>query len=214
MRKTTVIPNGVDVERFRPDLDGDVVRERHGLEDADLILHVGRVAPEKGIEFLLEAFPSLLRRKPGAKLLIVGKGPAQEEYIRYVERKGLGDQVIFSGFVPDEELPLYYAAADAFTTASAFETQGLTVLEAMACGKPVAAVDHRPFPEYIEDGVNGYLFSLGSSEGFCDAVGSALEAEGDLRSRARHTAEKFSVETCTRRLLDLYEDMLPKTMDE
>ncbi|MEE9593670.1 MAG: glycosyltransferase, partial [Thermoplasmata archaeon] len=150
MRHTSVIPNGVDLERFRTDLDGGNVREELGIGNADLLLHVGRVAPEKDIAFLLQAFPGLLRRRPGCKLLFVGTGPELERSRRFVQRHGLADDILFTGFVPDEDLPSYYAAADIMTIASQFETQGMVALEAIACGKPVVAVDYRAFPEYIE----------------------------------------------------------------
>jgi 1,2-diacylglycerol 3-alpha-glucosyltransferase len=208
MRRTEVVPNGVDVGRFRPGLDGSSIRERHGLEDSEVVLYVGRVAPEKDVGFLIEAFPRLLERRPDAKLLLVGTGPSLSRYQRYVEKRGLGDTVIFTGFVPDEDLPLYYAACDALATASTFETQGLVVLEAMACGKPVAAVNYRAFPEYVEDGVNGFLFEAGDVEGFCDAIMRALESDRSVRRKARETAERFSLERCTGRLLELYEDMV------
>lgn len=208
MRRGLVIPNGVDVNRFHTGLDGAPIRERYDLEDAEVILHVGRVAPEKDIAFLLETFPSLLRRRPNSRLMVVGEGPALERYRKETQRKGLANRIIFTGFVPDEELPLHYAACDVIATASRFETQGLAVLEGMACGKPVAAVNYRAFPEYIKDGVNGFLFAPGSSEGCCDAIVKALKAGDELQEKARETAERFSVERCARGLLALYEEML------
>lgn len=207
MRHTSVIPNGVDLERFRTNLDGGTVREELGIGDADLLLHVGRVAPEKDIAFLLQAFPGLLRRRPGCKLLFVGTGPELERSRRFVQRHGLADDILFTGFVPDKDLPSYYAAADVMTIASQFETQGMVALEAMACGKPVVAVDYRAFPEYIEDGRNGFLFPVGDVPGFHLSVLAALECEDEVRERARETAGRFSWEHTTGALMALYEEM-------
>jgi 1,2-diacylglycerol 3-alpha-glucosyltransferase len=207
MRRTAVIPNGVDLERFRVDLDGTAVRDRHGLEDAELLLHVGRVAPEKDIAFLLRSFPGLQRRRPGIKLLFVGTGPELERSRRFVRRHGLEEDVLFTGFVPDEELPAYYAASDVMTIASQFETQGMVALEAMACGKPVVAVNYRAFPEYIEDGRNGYLFPPGDVPGFHMSVLTALDRGDEIQKEARETARRFSWAQCTDKLLDLYEEM-------
>ncbi len=209
MRRTAVIPSGVNVQRFHPGLDGGAVRERHGLENAEVILHVGRVAPEKNVDLLLRAFPLLRRRRPHARLLVVGAGPALPRCRRIVEEHGMEELVQFAGFVPDEELPAYYAASDALATASAFETQGLVVLEAMACGLPVAAVNYRAFPEYIQDGRNGFLYSPGDPQAGSEAMERALAAGEDVRVRARETAERFSLESCAERLLALYETMLP-----
>lgn len=207
MRRTEVIPNGVDLERFRVDLDGTEVRERHDLGDAELLLHVGRVAPEKDVAFLLQAFPGLQRRRPGIKLLFAGTGPELEGCKRFVKRHGLTEDILFAGFVSDEDLPAYYAAADVMTSASQFETQGMVALEAMACGKPVVAVNYRAFPEYIEDGRNGFLFPPGDVPGFHMSVLAALDRGDEVREQARETAERFSWDQCTEKLVALYEEM-------
>ncbi len=208
MKRTAVVPSGVDVETFSSNLDGDLVRRRYGIDGAPLILHVGRVSPEKDIEFLIRNLPRLASRLTGVKLMLVGTGPALQDYQSLVYRLGLQEEVIFAGFVLDEELPLYYAAADAVATASRFETQGLAVLEAMACGKPVAAVNYRAFPEYISDGINGFLFTAGDTEGFCEAMVKAVNSGADLRRKARETAERFSLQRCTENLVSVYEDMI------
>ncbi len=208
MRRTAVVPSGVDVETFRPNLDGDRIRERYAIEDAQIILTVGRISPEKDIGFLIENLPSMKDGLPRAKFMVVGTGPALPHYWKEVERMGLQEDVIFTGFVPDEELPLHYAAADVLVSASRFETQGLSVLEGMACGKPVVAVDYRAFPEYIEDGVNGFLFEPGDVEGYREAVVGAVQAGAALRQRARMTAESFSLERCTENLVSVYEELL------
>lgn len=207
MRRTAVVPNGVDPARFRVGLDGGRVREKHDLGEGDLLLHVGRVAPEKDIDFLLRAFPALRRRRPGCKFLVVGAGPELARCRRFVERHELSEDIVFTGFVPDEDLPSYYAAADVLTIASRFETQGMVALEAMACGTPVVAVDYRAFPEYIQDGENGFLFPPGDVSGFHMSVLAALEGEETVRQRARETASRFSWERCTERLVALYEEM-------
>src|SRR5207249_3945079 len=119
-----VIPTGVDPERFRPDISGQGIRTKWGLNGHDVVLHVGRVAPEKNLTTLIHAFPRILEQNRDTKLMIVGTGPYMEKYYDLVARLGLSGDVIFTGFVPDADLPKYYAAADAFAIASKFETQG------------------------------------------------------------------------------------------
>lgn len=208
MRKTAVVPNGVDVDRFRPDVDGTAVRLAYGAGEGPLLLHVGRVAPEKDISFLLHAFPRILDQRPEATFLVVGTGPDLPRCRRWVEGRGLRDRVRFTGFVPDADLPAHYAAADALTVASRFETQGLVALEAMACGTPPVAVAYRAFPEYIQDGVNGFLFSPGDREGYIRAVDRALGCEGAVRQCARATAEAFSWNRTTDLLEGVYREMV------
>src|SRR5881296_4283785 len=203
-----VIPTGVDTERFRPGTPGQGVRTKWGLNGHDVILHVGRVAPEKNLTTLIQAFPRVLEANPDTKLMIVGTGPYMEKYYDLVRHLGLAGDVIFTGFVPDVDLPKYYAAAYAFAIASKFETQGLVVLEALATGKPVAGANSRAIPEFVEHGVNGYLFNPDSPREAARAVLMSLERRDEMRDAARESALAFSVDACTRRLEAVYDGIV------
>jgi 1,2-diacylglycerol 3-alpha-glucosyltransferase len=208
IRVSEVIPTGIDTTRFHPGVDGREVRDRWEVDGADLILYVGRVAPEKGIDLLLEAFARVRGCRPGSKLMVVGKGPALKNYIHEARRRFPWGDVIFTGFVPDEDLPMYYAACDAFALPSTFETQGLVLLEAMATGKAVAGVDYRAVPEFVQEGVTGHLAPPGDVEAFARAILKILEADGEMARAARRAAETYSVEAMTQRLLGLYQRLL------
>ncbi len=199
-----VIPTGVDPDRFRPDVSGQSIRNRWGLNGHDVVLHVGRVAPEKNLGTLIHAFRAVKEVNPDAKLLVVGSGPYLEKYYDMVRHLDLSGEVIFTGFVPDADLPRYYAAADAFAIASKFETQGLVVLEALASGRPVAGADYRAIPEFVRDGVNGALFAPNDVQGCADAILRCLGGRDAMGPAARESALPFSVTRCTRRLEDLY----------
>lgn len=199
-----VIPTGVDPDRFRPDVSGQSIRNRWGLNGHDVILHVGRVAPEKNLGTLINAFRAVKEVNPDAKLLVVGSGPYLEKYYDMVRHLDLSGEVIFTGFVPDADLPRYYAAADAFAIASKFETQGLVVLEALASGRPVAGADYRAIPEFVRDGVNGALFAPNDVQGCADAILRCLGGRDEMGPAARESALPFSIARCTRRLEDLY----------
>lgn len=199
-----VIPTGVDPVRFRPDVSPRPIRDRWGLNSADVILHVGRVAAEKNLATLLHAFRRVKSVNPDAKLLIVGSGPYLERYYDMVRHLNLSGEVIFTGFVPDEELPAYYAAADVFAIASKFETQGLVVLEALASGCPVAGANYRAIPEFVRDGVNGSLFEPADVRGCADAILECLGRREEMGRAARESALPFSIDRCTKRLEALY----------
>lgn len=203
-----VIPTGVDPERFSPAVSGRSIRTKWGLNGDDVILHVGRVAPEKNLGTLIHAFPRIQETNPDAKLLVVGSGPYLERYYDLVRHMDLAGHVIFTGFVPDADLPKYYAAADAFAIASKFETQGLVVLEALASGCPVAGADYRAIPEFVHEGVNGFLFNPSDVRGCADAVVNCLAHRDAIRGAARESALPFSVENCTHRLESVYEHLL------
>ncbi len=213
MRVTDIIPTGVDHKRFNPQVDGSKVREKWGLDDNEIILHVGRVAPEKNLDMLFQAFTSLKKRRENAKLMLVGRGPAIPHCVKTAKLNGIADDVIFTGFVSDDELPEYYAACDAFAITSTFETQGLVVLEAMASGKPVAGIDYRAIPEFVIDGLTGYLFRPDDVEGCCNAIENALECDGTVTKNVRKMAERYSIETCTDKLVNLYERVIEYRRD-
>lgn len=202
-KKIFVIPTGIDVNRFSG-AGGGEIRRKYGLEKNRVVLHVGRVVREKRLETIVSAAPHICRKVPNVKFVVVGKGPALEEYKDLVKRKGLEDLFIFTGYVPDGDLPKYYAAADAFVIASDTETQGLVVLEAFASGKPVAAANARALPEFVKDGYNGFLFKPKNPRDCACAILKAVSAGELIRKNARKTAEKYSVERCTDRLLAVY----------
>lgn len=210
LRMSTVVPTGVNLERFNPDIDGYSVREKWGLNGHDVVLHVGRVAAEKNLKLLLGALPKVIKERPGTKLLVVGKGPYLSRAFALTKKKGLVGSVIFTGFVSELELPKYYAACDAFAIPSKFETQGLVVLEAMACGKPVAGANYRAIPEFVMHGRNGFLFDPDDSNECADAIVSCLQEGPSLRQGSRATAELFSVEKCAKRLVKVYKNVLDR----
>ncbi|NLI74224.1 MAG: glycosyltransferase family 4 protein [Euryarchaeota archaeon] len=204
MNRVDVIPTGVDCRRFSPSNDGSLIRQRYGLEDNKIIMHVGRVAREKNLELLLEGFSYLLDSEPAARLVIVGAGPAKKYYMELANENGLSDKVVFTGFVPDSELADYYAACDAFAISSKFETQGLAALEAMASGKPVAGINYRAIAEMVQHGKNGFLFE-DEPNSCAEAMQCALNCSNHIYQTARATAESYSVDESVTKLLGLYD---------
>jgi glycosyltransferase involved in cell wall biosynthesis len=154
-RPIEVLPTGVDLDRFRP---GDRASARRALglgPDDRVLLYVGRLDREKNLEFLLDAVARA--RAPRTRLLLVGRGTQAAALRRVAAETGLGSRVEFRGGSPPTGLPAYYHAADAFVFASTSETQGLAVLEAMACGLPIVAVRASGIEEIVTDGVSGLL---------------------------------------------------------
>lgn len=197
-RNLVTIPTGIDTTFYRPGIDCGFVRERHGLGDRKVVIHVGRISYEKNLELVIRAMINI-----DGVLLVCGRGPAKEESEELVEWLGLKKRVIFAGFVPDEELPAYYNAADCAVSASGFETQGLSILEAMSCRKAVACMDARAFSEIIRDGENGYLFN--DLETCIDAIRKALDAPEDVKDGALRTALATSREESARKYVQAYE---------
>ena len=208
-RNVHIIPTGIEVEKFyKENTDPaklEEIRKKHGLNKGDfVILYVGRLGQEKSVDVLIEAHQELAREYK-AKLLIVGDGPDMDTYKNLVHKLKIDDNVIFTGKVPWTEVTLYYQIADIFATASKSETQGLTVIEAMAASLPVVAVDDESFRNVIVDGLNGHLFD--TKKEYKKYVKSFIDEPSKLQQfskQARINADTYSSKYFAERVLDVY----------
>lgn len=208
-RNVHIIPTGIEVERFyKENTDPaklEEIRKKHGLNKGDfVILYVGRLGQEKSVDVLIEAHQELARDYK-AKLLIVGDGPDIDTYKKLAHKLKIDDNVIFTGKVPWTEVTLYYQIADIFATASKSETQGLTVIEAMAASLPVVAVDDESFRNVIVDGLNGHLFD--TKKEYKKYVKSFIDEPSKLQQfskQARINADTYSSKYFAERVLDVY----------
>jgi glycosyltransferase involved in cell wall biosynthesis len=135
----TVIPNGLDVERFSA--------ARPAERDRPYLLTVGRLEEYKGVQHAIRALPHL----PEYDLLVAGSGPFREELERIAREEGVADRVEFLGFVDDDELPGLYAGAEAYVTLSSFEAYGMTVAEALAAGTPCVVRETGALADWADD---------------------------------------------------------------
>jgi 1,2-diacylglycerol 3-alpha-glucosyltransferase len=202
MKLCEVVPTGVDCTRFSPERYDKRFLDKYGLAGKRVLLHVGRLSPEKQFDIVLKAVGELGTKEPELRLLVVGKGPSADEYKRMAKDLGIKDKVVFTGFLPDEELPIAYASCEALVIASTFETQGLVVLEALASGTPVAGIRYRAIPEFVHEGKNGCLFEPDTC---ADAIRRCLRRSESMMLDAVATAREYSIEACTARLEKAYE---------
>ncbi|GDY30379.1 glycosyltransferase family 4 protein [Gandjariella thermophila] len=159
------LPSGVDTSVFRPDPAARAeLRRRYRLGEAPVVVCVSRLVPRKGQDVLVRALPEIRRRVPGAKLLLVGGGPARDRLRRLAAESGVDDHVVLTGSVPWPELPGHYAAGDVFampcrTRGGGLDVEGLGIalLEASATGLPVVAGNSGGAPETVQDGVTGHV---------------------------------------------------------
>ncbi len=158
------LPPGVDVDTFRPDVDGSAVRARYGLTGRPVIVCVSRLVPRKGQDTLIRSLPAVRESVPDAALLLVGAGRFREELEALAGSLGVQDCVVFAGGVPHEELPAHFAAGDVFampcrTRRGGLDVEGLGIvfLEASATGLPVVVGDSGGAPDAVRDGETGYL---------------------------------------------------------
>ncbi len=213
-RNVHIIPTGIEIDRFyKEKIALNKINNKKtelGITSDDLvILFVGRVASEKSIDFLINNHSDLLKKNKNAKLLIVGDGPDLEEYKKLAKKQKIENRVIFTGKVPWEDIPIYYALSDIFVTASHTETQGLTVVEAMAASIPVVALDDESFRNAVVDGLTGYLFKNKK-----EYVNKMVELINDQQKRinmgkqGRINSEAYSSKYFAERVLHVYKTAL------
>ncbi|MCD2202248.1 glycosyltransferase [Halobacterium sp. KA-6] len=194
------LPNGVDVQTFRP-VDTDDFRARHDLpEDEALVGYTGRHGYEKRLSDLLAAAEGL-----DATVVFGGDGPARDDL--EAEARERDADVRFLGFLDREELPAFYAALDAFAFPSPVETEGLVALEANACGTPVAGVNAGALAETIDDGETGYHYEPGDIDGFREAIERTLDERERLAQNCLARREAISVERAIDDLEELYGEL-------
>ena len=203
-KRMEIIPVGVDVDRFKRDDRGNEIRERHGLVGKKVLITVGRLSFEKKVDLLIKCMKYF---EDDTVLLVCGKGPAGDEWRQLAVDEGVTDRVVFAGFVSDDDIVSYYSCADIFVTASKFETQGLTTLEAMACGIPAICANGRAFTDVIKEGVNGYLFET-EEEDCVRVIRKGLENIESLREGALATAQEYSIQNTAIALEKLYQEVI------
>jgi 1,2-diacylglycerol 3-alpha-glucosyltransferase len=172
----------IDARRFHAGIDGASVRKKYGLGTAPVCLYVGRLSPHKGIHDLIAAYRVAKRELPDLKLLIGGKPTFKEYHDRLLRLKGDDPDIHFIGFVPDDAMPAFYAAATVYTTATHWEGFDMPIPEAAACGTPTVAFDLCSHPEVTTDGI---LVAENDTVAFGEAIVKLVRREQDGREHGR-----------------------------
>lgn len=209
-RNIHIIPTGIEISRFYKENSKiqDIINLKRKLNINDtnfVILFVGRLAEEKDVEFLLESHEEIIKKHNNAKLLIVGDGPDINKYKELSIKYKTDNNTIFTGKVPWDDMPKYYQIADVFATASRSETQGLTVVEAMAAEIPVVCVDDDSFKIVVIDDLNGKLFK--NKKEYVKIIDELIKDNKlllRLGTQARISAEPYSSKYFAERVLEVY----------
>ena len=176
--KMDVIYNGVEPEKFDiPNFDGEELaafRNRYAAPYEKIVFFVGRMVREKGVQILIEAMPKIRAGYTNAKLVIVGGGN-REHLVRLAAAVGLEDQILFTGFVPDEDLIKIYRIIDVACFPSLYEPFGIVALEAMAAKVPVVVSDAGGLPEVVRNGITGVTTYAGNPNSLADGVLKLLQ---------------------------------------
>ena len=201
--KVMVIPEGVDLDLFKP--------RTNRLEPENVILFVGRIAPEKGLVYLIKAMPRVVDVFPSVSVLVVGEDQGiQKDLIKLAEKLKVGKTVHFLGARFGDELASIYRKARIFVLPSLYETFGLAVLEAMATGLPVVATKVGGIPELVEDGRNGILVSPRDHSALAEGIIELLsDSRLSLRIGKRNVAQtkRYSWWSVAEKVESVYKDL-------
>ena len=192
-----VLPTGIPKDCFTPDPQKvRALRDTYQGGADYLFVTVSRLAREKNLLFQLEGlalFKELLKgHERTFRHMVIGEGPQKEELQKEAARLGLSSNLIFVGMVPNSQMKHYQAAADAFLFTSKSETQGIVILEAMAAGNPVVALDASGVRDVVADGVNGYLCGEEAAQ-WAQGVGRLVADRSQY-----HRMSRAAVETACR----------------
>lgn len=219
-KNINIIPTGIEVERFyKENISQNEVNDlRKNLKLAKkdfVILFVGRLAEEKNVEFLIEAEKDIQKKYKNIKLIIVGDGPDKEKYEEYAKKLNLEENIIFTGKVAWDDMPYYYQIANIFATASKTETQGLTIIEAMASNVVPICMKDEAFQSMITEELDGLFFE--TKEEYKKQVFRLYENKEERErfdKQARIQAETYSSKYYAEKVLKVYDRAIKEKKEE
>ena len=216
--KINVIPNGINLNNYvGVERDYDF-RRKYAMDNEKIILYVGRLVYEKGIQHLIAAMPKILSNYHDAKLIIAGRGGMIEELKAEAASLGLNDKVYFTGYLDSKQIPKMYKCADVAVFPSTYEPFGIVALEAMLAGVPTVVSDVGGLDEIVEHGVDGMKSYAGNPNSIADSVTALLydhQLAANVSKKARQKVkEQFNWEKIAQDTHFTYEKAICQTMAE
>ena len=210
--KITTIPNGIDVSRFAGVPPSSRIRAELGIEEGTRIIGtIARLTEQKGTEWLIRAFADLMRKTPDIFLVVVGDGELRSDLDRLAAGLGVTGRIVFTGI--REDIPALLGLFDLFVLPSLWEGQPLTLMEAMAAGKPVIATNVGGNVEILRGGELGMLVPARNAKALADAMDQLIADRSrawELGQRSRaHAAAEFCDSTMTRRYERVFHSLFP-----
>ena len=216
--KINVIPNGINLTNFNGvDRDYDF-RRQYAMDNEKIILYVGRLVYEKGVQHLISAMPKILENYHDAKLIIAGKGGMLDELKGQAEAIGLSNKVYFTWYLNSKHVQKMYKCADVAVFPSTYEPFGIVALEAMLAGVPTVVSDIGGLNEIVDHGVNGMKSYAGNSNSIADSVISLLydkQLAANVSKKAKQKVkEEFNWNKIAQNTHYIYEQAICKTMSQ
>lgn len=185
--KYNIIPCGIDAEKFNT----KVLPKKELSFNRPKILYFGRLDRRKGLPELLKAIPLIKKKIPDILLLVAGRGPLEKRCKKLAKELKILDSVVFNGFIPDEEVPSYYASCDIYCSpALGGESFGIVLIESMAVGTPVVASNIVGYDYVVKNGYNGLFFNPQKPESIANTILKVLKSK-NLRDRLIKNGKEF-----------------------
>ena len=207
--KIRVVPNGVDIQRFKPSGRCEAIKHKIRIDNKLCVLFVGRLIPRKGLPFLIEAAKQVVKENSQTMFIIVGDGPLKNSLRATLEKMNIASNFIFLGDMHESVLPSLYNCADVFVLPSIQEGQGIALLEAQATAKPVVAFDVGGVREAVLDKETGFLMKPDShllAEAVMKLLASSSLREKMGRKGREFVSSRFSWDACAQRMLRVYRE--------
>ena len=209
--KIRVVPNGVDIQRFKPSGRCEAIKHKIRIDNKLCVLFVGRLIPRKGLPFLIEAAKQVVKENSQTMFIIVGDGPLKNSLRATLEKMNIASNFIFLGDMHESVLPSLYNCADVFVLPSIQEGQGIALLEAQATAKPVVAFDVGGVREAVLDKETGFLMKPDShllAEAVMKLLASSSLREKMGRKGREFVSSRFSWDVCAQRMLQVYREAM------
>lgn len=210
--KMVIVPNGIDPDKFENDYDPLPMRRQFAAESEKIVLFVGRMVLEKGVQVLLHAAQRILPAAPGTRFLMVGTGYYLDDLKRIAGDLGVAHNVSWLGYVTDEELHTLYKCADVVAIPSLYEPFGIVALEGMAARRPVVTSDAGGLTDFVEHMVTGITTYAGDANSLAWGILEVLRnpdvahrLQEDAYDKVKHI---YNWKVISKRTLEVYEKVL------
>jgi glycosyltransferase involved in cell wall biosynthesis len=207
------ISSDISLKVFNPSGDTRKIKERYFIPDKPVLLYVGRLDPEKHIEEILIAVATAVK-KIDFCFVVIGKGISKTTLEKLTKELGITDIVIFTGFVPDDDLPYFYKLSRCFIIASIAELLSLATLQAMASGLPVISVNAGALGEIVKDKLNGYLYNEGDIPAIVQSIENIFTNDDiytKMSKKSREYVQEHDINKTLESFEKLYQDIVAET---
>jgi glycosyltransferase involved in cell wall biosynthesis len=211
--KVDIIPNAIDASNYEISVDRGAVRQRYGIGWGEkLILCVGRLVPQKGVEYFIRAIPLIAKKYPEAKFIIVGEGWSRDLLEAEAQASGYANKIAFTGFASDKQVIELMTSADVLVVPSIYEPFGIVALEGMATGVPVVASKVGGLAEVIDHDKTGVFVYPRSPESLAWGIDKVLSDPDHAKMLTKNAKEKlhkaYSWEAVAMKTVEVYKKVV------